>query len=377
MTSLAHGLRTRIVALCVVMLCITPFTRRSQGEGDQNTRTVTLDDMLMAYRAGDFDIIKRSFARSPDFQRLRFDRPRDLERWLGSFDRGKALILLELARSSSGIAPQFLGPLARAGRLYVGTANGDGAAEFVRLWNRAVTGLLLGASDPSHVEQHVAASTPANGDVDARLRLARAVAQERRCWTRRPSLERAAGPIDALLSKAGMRVPDDSSGPYRSDYEATLAKHSDCLKEALSRFDAAVSAEDAADEARVRAGWVLIQDGRPEEAIARLQAAHPHDDRDLQYWHALFLGRALYAADKPEEAVKAYQAALELYPRAQSAGLGLAIALVRLYRFDEADQVARSVRSAGVLTPDPWLYYPLGDERFTRTWIDSLRAVVR
>jgi tetratricopeptide (TPR) repeat protein len=149
------------------------------------------------------------------------------------------------------------------------------------------------------------------------------------------------------------------------------------LKEALSRFDAAVSAEDAADEARVRAGWVLIQDGRPEEAIARLQAAHPHDDRDLQYWHALFLGRALYAADKPEEAVKAYQAALELYPRAQSAGLGLAIALVRLYRFDEADQVARSVRSAGVLTPDPWLYYPLGDERFTRTWIDSLRAVVR
>ena len=376
---MARRLRTRLVAICVVMVCLTPFTRRSQGQV-QPAHRLTLDDMLIAYRAGDFDIIKRSFARSPDFQRLRFDRPRDLERWLGSWDRGKALILLELARASGGIAPQFLGPITRAGRLYLGTANGDGAREFVRLWNRAATGLLLGASDPAYVEQHVAASSPATGELDARLRLARGVAQERRCWALRPSLEQAADPIDALLSRAGMRVPDDTGGPFRSDFAANMAKHSECLKEALARFDAAASGDsvaEAADEARVRAGWVLIQDGRPEEAIARLEAAKPHDDRDLQYWHALFLGRALSAADKTEASVTAYKAALELYPNAQSAGLGLAIALVRLYRFDEADEVARAVRSASVLTPDPWLYYPLGDERFTRTWIESLRAVVR
>jgi hypothetical protein len=108
-----------------------------------------------------------------------------------------------------------------------------------------------------------------------------------------------------------------------------------------------------------------------------LDTVKPQGDPVLEYWHALFRGRALDAAGSPDLAEPAYRAALALYPRAQSAGIGLSIALMRLDRRAEADEVGRSIREAGPLTPDPWLQYPLGDERFAGRWVESLRTSIR
>ena len=124
--------------------------------------------------------------------------------------------------------------------------------------------------------------------------------------------------------------------------------------------------------------------GTPGRALAQVLAFHgqqtacfTYDDRAALDVSAAALASSLDALARSEDAVDAYRAALALYPRAQSAGLGLAIALMRLDRTTEADETARSLRDGGAMTPDPWLHYPRGDDRFAGRWIDSLRATVR
>ena len=357
-------LRTTLAAILAMVLSLAPV----------QAQRPTLDGVLSAYLGGDVDVIQRTFRRSVDFHAvIRLDRPRDLDRWLGSWNRGKALLLLEMARTSAGVAPQYVPMIMGAGRRYL-AANivTDGTIDFRRLWHRAAIAVLLGSGDPRHVEEHLT-----NAPADARLLLARAVAQERRCWAERPSLAHPAVRVDALLATAGFRVPDDVVGPSKSEREAAVARHGVCLREALSRFEAAAAMEDVKAEALVRGGWILIQDDRPKEAIEWLDAAEPHDDRDLEYWHALFRGRALEALARSKDAVDEYRAALALYPRAQSAGVGLSIALMHLDRTKEADEIARSVREGDALTPDPWLHYVFGDRRFAGRWIESRRAAAR
>src|SRR5690349_14648531 len=104
MTRLGNGL----TAVLAIALCATSLAHRSLGEGgtDAARQRVALDDVLNAYVAGDYDVVKRQFVKSLDFQRrLRVDRPRDIDRWLAKWDRGKALLLLEFARTSATIAP--------------------------------------------------------------------------------------------------------------------------------------------------------------------------------------------------------------------------------------------------------------------------------
>jgi len=367
--------RTAFAAILAVMLCIAPSTGHGLAQG--GIQKAALDGLLSAYVGGDFDVVQRTFVRSLDFQhRLRIDKPRELDLWLGPWDRRKALLILELARTSASVAPQYVFVIVGVGRRYLAAAPGsnggsDNPSDFVRVWHRAAVGLLQGSADPERVEEHM--TEPGHN----RFLLARAVAQERRCWGARPSLDQPAIRVEGLLATAGVGVPNDSVGPTRSEREAIVTKHRLCLREALSRFEAAAAVEDTATEARVRAAWTLFQDGFYAEALERLEAAKPHDDRDLEYWHALIRGRVLAGLGRLQDAAEAYRAALALYPRAQSAGLGLAVALLRLDRPKEADEIARAIRDGGAVVPDPWGLYLQGDRRFATRWIDSLRTGVR
>jgi hypothetical protein len=381
---------TRSIALALACSLIAAADEgmwaRAPAEPPQR---VPLDGVLSAYLDGDIGIVARTFTRSRDFEaRLRISEPRELQRWLGSWDRGKAVLLLEMASTAGrGVAPQYTVVLVRIGREYLTTAGGGESAPsaspaFARLWHRAAVGLLQGFSQPSNTEEHLDAlgersrGTP-SVPLDARLVLARAVAQERRCWDRRPAIDQAGDGVTALARAAGLIVENDLDGPTKAGQKAAVAAHRACLREALARFEAAAAMDEARAEARVRGGWILYQEGRHADALKWLDGVVAGDDRDLAYWLALFRGRALSALNRPQDAAAAYRAAVALYPTAQAAGIGLALELMRLDRMQEAHEAARVVRTAGASATDPWSSYGAGDRRFFDLWIDQLRTAIR
>jgi tetratricopeptide (TPR) repeat protein len=352
----------------------------SRDQRDQSQR-LTLDAVLAAYLAGDLDVVSRSFGRSPDFpDRLRLNDPREFDRWLGPWDRRKALLVLEIARAAGDVSPRFPRVVVDAGRRYVMTAGGGELATpestaNVLLWHRAAAGLLQKFGTSLHVEAYARdLAVRAGLPLDARLVLARAVALERMCWERRPALNQSDVQTSALTRAAGVKIPADMNG-MPAFRETTVTAHRTCLGQALMRFEAAADIDESRDEARVRGGWILFQLDRFPEALEWLDEAAPHDDRVLMYWKTLFRARVLESLGRLQDALAAYQAALQLQPGAQAAGVGQAMLLMRLGRSQDADTSARALRVS--TADDPWWIYSMGDHRFVDRWIDRLRVVWR
>ena len=374
--------RLIVGAIACCLVAGAGFDRPSPPSGDHRDQAqrLTLDAVLAAYLSGDVDVVSRSFGRSPDFpDRLRLNDPREFDRWLGSWDRRKALFLIEIARATAQVSPRFPRIVVDAGRRYLQTAGGaelatPETAANIQLWHRVAAGLLQKFGTSLHVEAYareVAVRTGA--PLDARLVLARAVALERICWDRRPSLEQPDVETGVLTRAAGARIQAVNGFPVFR--ETTVTVHRTCLGQALMRFEDAAESDETRDEARVRGAWILFQVGRFPEALDWLDAAKPKDDRDLAYWRTLFRGRVLESLGRPEDARSAYQAALTLNPGAQSAGVAQAILLMRLDRAQEADATARAVRVS--TDADPWLIYSMGDHRFVDRWIEQLRTAWR
>ena len=363
----------------------TPVSARAPAQRAEPTR-VTLDSVLAAYLGGDTDVVVRTFRRSRDFQAARVDAG-VLSRWLASWHRGKAVMLLELAEASTRVAPQYTPILVGAGRQYV-RADRQGAeplaagAAFVRLWHRVVIGLLHRAGDPDKTEEYVeflASQAAANGggpSLDPRLALAVAIAQEHRCWFRRPALDLADAPIVEFTRAAGVRI-DDPLGPPPAEKARLAIAYRDCLRLAIARFGEAAAFDETRAEARLRAGWMLFQAGHHQEALDRLDVGDVGDDRDLSYWSAMFRGRALMALERHDEAAEAYRSALTAFPGAQSASVGLALALFRINRLAEADELARALRARTAPAEDPWPKYVEGDSRFVNGWLRHVRTAIR
>jgi tetratricopeptide (TPR) repeat protein len=378
------------IACCLVAGASVHRPSASAGDPRKQAQRATLDSVFAAYVGGDMDVVSRSFGKVADFpDRLRLNDPREFDRWLGSWDRRKALLVIEIARATADVSPRFPRVVVEAGLRYVLAAGGGELAtpegrEQTQLWHRIAAGLLQRFGTSLHVEKYardVAFRTGA--PLDARLELARAVAVERYCWERRPSLNQFDVETGVMTKAAGAKIPGDMNG-FPTFRETTVTHHRTCLGQALMRFESATDVEETRDEARVRGGWILFQLDRFPEALEWLDAAAPKDDRELAFWQALFRARALEKLGRHEDALSAYQAALTLSPGAQSAGVGHAILLMRLDRSQEADARARALRAstssitaATYITTDPWLIYWIGDYRFVDRWMDQLRTAWR
>jgi hypothetical protein len=105
-----------------------------------------------------------------------------------------------------------------------------------------------------------------------------------------------------------------------------------------------------------------------------MSAVEPGDDRELAYWTALFRGRIADVLGRDRDAERAYRAALAAAPDAQSAGIGLTLALFRMNRSEEAEAMGMAVRTRSASVVDPWWNYHGGDQRFVARWIGELRA---
>jgi hypothetical protein len=342
-----------------------------------------LDRALAEYAAGDRGAIARTFSRSLDFQKERLINRGRVARLLnGPWQRSKAAFLLELGYQASQVAPAYSIPLLTAGRDYLArnpTPPGSSPADdrFERLWHAAAIGIFQQRYLWTTVDEYLSAvqkSRPVrDAELAARLRFARGVAQEQRCWLERPVLLRVGTPVVELnrASRAGGGGRPRPAGDVSPDVSRRL----DCLAAASEHY-AAATAGEAAAEARVRLAWVQYQLGMFPEARASLAGIDPGNDRDLRYWTALFRARIAGALEQPDEAVREYRLALEIAPRAQTAGVGLALALFLTDRIDEANAASRAVRSAPDDAADPWWRYLTGDGRFVEAWIAELRSLL-
>ena len=109
-------------AALALVCCLSAGTALASGPDSREpvpAQRVNLDAMLAAYRSGDTAIVDRTFPESGDLLRkLNLDEPRDLDRWLGSWDAAKAVLLLDIAKTATRVGTRFSAPVLEAGRRY-------------------------------------------------------------------------------------------------------------------------------------------------------------------------------------------------------------------------------------------------------------------
>jgi len=357
--------RSASVAACLGAICLLSIAPAAAPVPQQG-----LDPILSAYTTGDHDVVARTLLTSHDFRKLRLLDGRRLERWLGAWSSVKTDFLLELVDQASVVAPAYVGPLVTKGQAYVfsrgaavGASAQDDAAE--RRWHLIAAGVLqhrlMGAQIVGYIDVlETRRPLPAHTAVwDPRLALARGIGQEQVC-----RMIHATARVDRLLSEFEGKA---ATPP------AVRQMAIECMEKALRFLEGAAAREEVREEARTRAGFAAFQLGKNNEARAALAGASGSADRTLSYWRALFLGRVSDALGADADAERAYQDAVRLFPDAQTARIGHALALFRLHRDDDADEAvlaARRVRAEGV---DPWETYFEGDGRFVDGWLAAMR----
>ncbi len=140
------------------------------------------------------------------------------------------------------------------------------------------------------------------------------------------------------------------------------------------------AADDTLVEARVRLGRVLTEANRPDEAARELEGALAQSPRPyLVYLAQLFLGDVHQRADRLDEAIACYRAAIDAYPLGQAARTALAHAL---HRQGDHDAAFEAVRASLALEfeggqADPWWAYGLSQLRPFDALLESLREEAR
>ena len=354
------------VAVCVGLTCVLAAAPAPQQPA--------LDSAFSAYSAGDHDAVARIFTHPNDFQRARILDASRLERWLGAWSPSKADFLIEMIYRASVMAPAYVGALVTGGQRYVisrpeapgASASGD-ALE--RRWHVIALGVLQRRWMGENVLQYIdvlqtSRPLPASAPVwDARVYLARAIGQEQVCRA-----IHATARLDRMLTE----LEGAAATP-----PALRQMAIDCMQTAVRLLETAAAQDDVRDEARTRAGFAAFQLGRNADAKQALDAVTSSDDRTLAYWRALFRGRVADALGADQDAERAYREATTLFPDAQSAHIGLALALFRMHRDDDAEGAVRSARTVNPAGMDPWDAYFEGDGRFVAEWIAAMRKAQR
>jgi len=131
-------------------------------------------------------------------------------------------------------------------------------------------------------------------------------------------------------------------------------------------------------EARLRAAWLQFRGGRFAEALALVDgAAGEPPDAPVRYLRDLVRGQILRSLGRPDDAAASFRAALEAWPRAQSARAALMTLQVSRGELDEGAALAESIQTAPPADQDPWWVYWFGDGRQFTVTRAALRAVLQ
>jgi tetratricopeptide (TPR) repeat protein len=152
------------------------------------------------------------------------------------------------------------------------------------------------------------------------------------------------------------------------------------LATAARLFGQALEGASSHEEASLRLGHVLMEQGKAKDAVQHLNVAAASRDAFVRYNGLLLLARVNADAGRPGEAERCYRRAAAVFPDAQAPIIGLS-----LLDDDAGQPVAaldglRSTRSNVAIPPperDPWWVYYQGADRFAAAHLDQLYAAAR
>jgi tetratricopeptide (TPR) repeat protein len=147
----------------------------------------------------------------------------------------------------------------------------------------------------------------------------------------------------------------------------------------VSRYEAAAAYPEVRAEALIRLGWFLHRTGRPEEALARFEAADtaPVADAPLAYLRDLMHGQVLVAAGRLDDGVRVLRRAGHAMQGAQSARVALMNALLARGDRAEAEALAETLQTSPAAVTDPWWLYWQGDYRRYPQALRALREMIQ
>lgn len=370
-----------------------------QGSAPAPTKAATAlyDRVFDAYAAGDRMAVITQLATLEDCKRIQPALQDSTKTLLTEhppntpgpeWRRDKAAFVLELANDLAQCAPRNFWSLLFAGRTYVlgrptllGVNPDDDAFELK--WHMIAVALLLRerASDAADIYLDTVerryltspAAKAAHTSLDPRFVLMRGMNAEARAAPRGTGIVTMTTGVkgETDLSQQGLSTKS-------SMVTSTVVGLPPNLNATAKLLELATALEAVAPEALVRLAAVRLRMGQPAEALAAVERANvPAADRPLAYWAALWRGRILDGLNRPADAERAFQQALDVWPTGQSAGVGLALVRFKQNRRAEAAEASAHVQAMPPGSPDPWWIYTEGDARFLAGWLGDLRKMLR
>jgi hypothetical protein len=320
---------------------------------------VHLNQTLAAYLAGDDLAVERDLATPEGMNSLLA-----LERVFNvtpGWNRTQAAFLLEIA----GAVPVTSRYRYAAIRLAVATSlvrtdhpiANPVDDRFEVLWHQTALGVLQETGLFDLQQQHLIAIAP------------------RYDYARRRALETRYALAHAIAA-AGLCCPVRSEATIIVINRSQPRPAKPSFDDAMGRMIAAAAEPSLRTEALIRGALLQLQTGRPQEAIVWLDRV-PADVSDgvLRYAAQLTRARAFDALHRPDDSIIAYAAARREGPAAQTPAIGLAAALLRVGRTDEAVRIAAEARRLGADAVDPRDVFRRADARFVPGWLAEIRQL--
>jgi hypothetical protein len=152
------------------------------------------------------------------------------------------------------------------------------------------------------------------------------------------------------------------------------------LSAAARLFRQSLAGTSSRDEASLRLGHVMMEEGKARDAVPLLEAASASRDTFVRYNGLLLLARINADAGRTREAAQCYRLAATVFPGAQAPIIGLSLLDDDAGQTGAAlDGLRATLSNAASPSPerDPWWVYYQGGHRFAPDNLDRLYAAAR
>jgi tetratricopeptide (TPR) repeat protein len=343
-----HGGRLATAIGLIVCLLVLP----APTDARQDARSWVMD-WLQEYAGGAHDAVAARLQTIADVKTFekdldRLSKPWVEERGADTLARRRQLAAFALEAAYAKLtAGEAAANLLEFGCRQVRRIPRASVGAFERYFHLAAFAVMAGAVDPDGMESHLTHMRLQFPD-EPRLAFERAIAAELR------------------------------AAPFFEEGRASPEEVRKRLETAAKLFRTAAREPSVMAESQVRLGRIELQLGRPNEAIAAIQAIGAAvEDRFVAYLANLFRGQALDQLGRLEEARRQFEGALTVIPGAQSGMLALASVQFRLGQRTEADATISTLLTRTAAPLDPWWVYGPADYRHVAGLVPAMREALK